>query len=93
MIVSHCHYLRKSEAHYRDQLRGFYLDIEKDLPFPIVETTTALINEIKHHTVQRSLSKGDFILYSDTFKEQFLACEDGQATERVIKRVFINNHE
>lgn len=66
---------------YRDQLRGFYMDIEKDAPGPIVQTEQELFDAI--HAVEHT----NFQL-TDTFsafKERFSLLEDGQATERVVQ--------
>ena len=33
---------------YRDVLRGFYIDMEKELPGPLVYSTKEVIDQIKH---------------------------------------------
>ncbi|WP_233569662.1 CDP-glycerol glycerophosphotransferase family protein [Planomicrobium sp. Y74] len=66
---------------YRDQLRGFYINIEEEAPGPIVETEKELflaINSLKDSNVQ---SDPKF----SGFKGKFSSLEDGQATERVVK--------
>lgn len=66
---------------YRNQLRGFYMDIEEEAPGPIVETEEALfaaINDLKNANV---LMDPKFRL----FKEKFSSLEDGHAAERVVK--------
>lgn len=66
---------------YRDQLRGFYIDIEKDAPGPIAETEDELfvaIKRLKDAEIQRD---PNFM----AFKEKFSAWEDGHATERVVE--------
>ncbi|WP_422123880.1 CDP-glycerol glycerophosphotransferase family protein [Planococcus sp. X10-3] len=66
---------------YRDQLRGFYIDIEEDAPGPIVETEEELfraINELKGSNV---LMNPKF----SVFKDKFSSLEDGHAAERVVK--------
>ena len=33
---------------YRDVLRGFYIDMEKDIPGPLVFTTDEIIDSVKN---------------------------------------------
>ena len=66
---------------YRDQLRGFYINIEEEAPGPIVETEKELflaINSLKDSNVQ---SDPKF----SRFKGKFSSLEDGHAAERVVK--------
>jgi len=65
---------------YRDQLRGFYIDIEKDAPGPIVQTEKELFQAI------RAMSDSNVQLSStfSEFKNRFSSLEDGKATERVV---------
>lgn len=69
---------------YRDKLRGFYFDFEKEAPGPLVTTTEEIIQEMKEVDQIRSKYK-DKIAW---FEETFHALEDGHATERVVKAVF-----
>lgn len=65
---------------YRDQLRGFYIDIE-EAPGPIVETQEELfkaINELKDSDVRMNPK-------FSVFKNKFSSLEDGDATKRVVK--------
>ena len=65
---------------YRDQLRGFYIDIEKDAPGPIVQTESELfqaILDLKDSDVQSNQAFMEF-------KQRFSSLEDGRATERVV---------
>src|SRR5690606_27664036 len=66
---------------YRDQLRGFYLDIEREAPGPIVETEEQLfqaLHMLKDADVRQDPKFG-------SFKEKFSVWEDGRAAERVVK--------
>lgn len=67
-------------AIYRDKLRGFYFDIEKEAPGPIVESEKDLFRAIKQ------LEKEDVRLNPafQVFKERFASWEDGHAAERVV---------
>lgn len=64
---------------YRDQLRGFYLDIYQDLPGRIIEDEDELLAEIKRPYDYDRLLK---------FNERFNNHEDGHASQRVIDIVF-----
>ena len=70
---------------YRDTLRGFYYDFEKEAPGPLVETTAALIKEIRRAENSESLGAR-----FDDFYRRFCALEDGHAAKRVVERVFLN---
>ncbi len=65
---------------YRDQLRGFYFDLEEVAPGPLVRTSTELVDAIadidgvtERHAAQYA-----------RFQEQFTHLEDGAATRRVL---------
>ena len=68
---------------YRDQLRGFYIDIEKDAPGPIVQTEKELFQAI------HAMSDSNVQLSStfSEFKNRFSSLEDGKATERVVQTI------
>lgn len=68
---------------YRDQLRGFYFDFENEAPGPLVETTEAVIEEIK------KLEKNGYQLGEDfeDFYQTFCSLEDGKASERVVQHI------
>lgn len=71
---------------YRDQLRGFYLDFEKDLPGPMLQTSEEVIEAIKNiEQIKRDYSN----LY-ETFYEEFCGWHDGKSTERVVRKVFFD---
>lgn len=63
---------------YREQLRGFYFDFEKEAPGPIVTTTGELIDAIRE--AKESVRVEDFVSEYNTF-------EDGHASERVAERI------
>ncbi|SDB87701.1 CDP-glycerol glycerophosphotransferase family protein [Shouchella lonarensis] len=70
---------------YRDEVRGFYFSLEEEAPGPIVRTTEALLAAIGR------FEEEGLGLYEDAytrFQEKFCALEDGQATKRVVERVF-----
>ena len=67
---------------YRDKLRGFYFDFEKKAPGPLVKTTEAVIEAIKKAEVG---STEDM----EAFHDKFCSLEDGQASRRVVEKVFL----
>lgn len=69
---------------YRNELRGMYIDMERELPGPIVRTNDELIDAL-HHIDQ--ISKQYEERY-DTFYEKFCHVDDGGASERTIRAVF-----
>ncbi len=69
---------------YRDQLRGFYFDFEKEAPGPLVRTTEEIIDNVKDADKIRI----DYQQQVEWFEETFHSLEDGHAAERVVERVF-----
>ncbi|MGN0243245.1 MAG: CDP-glycerol glycerophosphotransferase family protein [Lachnospiraceae bacterium] len=69
---------------YRDMLRGFYIDIESDLPGPLLYTTEEVIHAIQN-------IEGVTEKYAEKYKkfyEKFCSLDDGEAAKRVVERVF-----
>lgn len=69
---------------YRDELRGFYFDFEYNSPGPLLKTTDEIIEVIKELKNQKQY----YIEKAKEFKEKFNSLEDGEATKRVVERVF-----
>ena len=69
---------------YRDVLRGFYLDVEKDLPGPLLLTNEEVVNAIKNIDQITADYKDKY----DEFYDRFCCVDDGHAAERVVKAVF-----
>ncbi|WP_343208474.1 CDP-glycerol:glycerophosphate glycerophosphotransferase [Anaerolentibacter hominis] len=69
---------------YRDNLRGFYIDIEKEVPGPILYTEDEVIDAVKH--IGR-IEEEYRALYEE-FYERFCSWEDGHASENCAKEVF-----
>lgn len=67
---------------YRDKLRGFYFDFEKTAPGPLVRSSDAVIASIKAVELEKPLE-------FNQFHEKFCALEDGQASRRVVEKVFL----
>ena len=69
---------------YRDDIRGFYLDYEKNMPGPIVRTTPELIQAIRNTEVPNKQ-------YEDVltdFRKIYNSNDDGNASDRVIDSFF-----
>ena len=66
---------------YRDKLRGFYFDFEATAPGPLVKTTDEVIAEIK------ALDSSETKFAS--FYDKFCSLEDGEASRRVVEKVFL----
>lgn len=69
---------------YRDMMRGFYLDIEKDVPGPILFTDEEVVEAIKNIDTISAEYKDKY----EEFYSKYCSLEDGHASEKVAKRVF-----
>lgn len=68
---------------YRDNLRGFYFNFEKEAPGPLLKITQEVIDQIK------SLSenpKNNNVL--ESFYEKFCYLENGDSTKKVVEKIF-----
>jgi CDP-glycerol glycerophosphotransferase len=72
---------------YRDILRGFYLDIEKEVPGPLLYTTEEVIDAIQGIEEVSC----EYQQRYDEFYHRFCEWEDGHAAEKVVKSVFVND--
>lgn len=69
---------------YRNVIRGFYIDMNKELPGPLLFTTDEVIDSIYDiETVNKKYAE----VY-DEFYDKFCGWEDGHASEKCIKEVF-----
>ncbi len=69
---------------YRDVLRGFYLDMEKDLPGPLLLTNDEVVDAIQNiDRVQEQYSEK-----YEQFYRRFCCIDDGHAAQRVCEKVF-----
>ncbi|GAA4908253.1 CDP-glycerol glycerophosphotransferase [Stackebrandtia albiflava] len=71
-------------AHYRDQLRGFYFDLENEGPGPVLETT----DEVVEALCDLPKTQRDYAERYARIREIFGHAEDGHATDRFIERLF-----
>ncbi|MBB6480743.1 CDP-glycerol glycerophosphotransferase family protein [Spirochaeta isovalerica] len=68
---------------YRDEIRGFYLDIN-ELPGPIVQTEEALVEAIIK-SIDRDISSDR---HFQIFKKKFTNLDDGNASKRVLDNLW-----
>lgn len=68
---------------YRDRLRGFYFDIEKEAPGPIVENEADLFDAIDYASKNGHKSPEAF----ENFYDRFCYLEDGKATKRLVEKL------
>lgn len=69
---------------YRDMLRGFYMDIETEVPGPLLFTNEEVVDAIRDIDHISAQYKDKY----DEFYERFCSLEDGHAAENIAKRVF-----
>lgn len=69
--------------HYRDTLRGFYFDFEKDSPGPLISTSEELVTAI------RDIDKvsEEYAERFERFHHLFCDLDDGEASKRVVDRM------
>ncbi|MBW8487394.1 CDP-glycerol glycerophosphotransferase family protein [Actinomadura parmotrematis] len=70
--------------HYRDRVRGFYLDLEAEAPGPLLRTSDDVIDAVRD--IDRVAAR-----YRDAhaaFAARACPLDDGKATLRVVERVF-----
>lgn len=71
---------------YRDQLRGFYIDMDEEVPGPLIKTTDEVIYSIQNiDAIQSEYEKKYEIFYN-----RFCEWDDGHAAEKTVKEVFKN---
>lgn len=69
---------------YRDDLRGFYLDLEAQAPGPLLPDNDALIAALKDLDAVRARYADRLMSFRDTYASR----DDGRAADRVLDAVF-----
>lgn len=69
---------------YRDILRGFYINIEEELPGPILSTSEEVVEAIERLDKLRLEYRDKY----ERFYEKYCGWEDGNSTQRVVEAVF-----
>jgi CDP-glycerol glycerophosphotransferase len=72
--------------HYRDELRGMYIDLEADAPGPLLRTTPELVDALRELD-GGGVPEGHRERY-ERFLEQHTEFDDGRAAERAVEAVF-----
>lgn len=68
---------------YKDVLRGFYIDLEEELPGPIVYTTEEIIETLRHMDEVNEQYAEKYA----AFYEKYCGLEDGHASDNVVKKL------
>lgn len=69
---------------YRGVLRGFYMNVEEELPGPMLFDTDEVISSVKN--IEKVCE--EYEDKYDAFCKKYCAWEDGHATEKVVRAVF-----
>lgn len=69
---------------YRDVLRGFYIDMEEELPGPLLFTTEEVIEEIRNLPAYEKTYHEKY----EKFYNKYCEFDDGHATENIVNAVF-----
>ncbi|MCA0174369.1 bifunctional glycosyltransferase family 2 protein/CDP-glycerol:glycerophosphate glycerophosphotransferase [Bacillus sp. RAR_GA_16] len=69
---------------YRDTLRGFYIDMESELPGPLVFSNEEIINSIKNIDQVKDQYQDKY----DQFYDRFCGWEQGNASKKISGEVF-----
>ena len=68
---------------YKEEIRGMYLDMEKELPGPVVQTNDELIDALRHLDEVTEQYRERY----ERFYDKFCHIDDGNAAERVVQAV------
>ena len=71
---------------YRDNLRGFYFDMEKEVPGPLLMTTDEVVDAV----INIEDIKDSYRETYGQFYNKFCQWDDGNASENTVKKVFGN---
>ena len=71
---------------YKNQLRGFYIDMNTEVPGPLLYTSEEVISAIEHIDEVNKQYKERY----EKFYARFCHLDDGNASKRVVERVFLN---
>lgn len=69
---------------YRDNIRGFYMDFEKEAPGPLMKDTNDIIKNLSN--IENV--KLDYQEKYNDFYEKYCSLEDGKATDRIVDQIF-----
>jgi len=69
--------------HYREQLRGFYFDLDEAAPGPVVQRAGELVELVR----ARDSVRADYAAKYSAWRARFNPRDDGHAAERVVARL------
>ena len=69
---------------YENVLRGFYIDIRNEVPGPLLETTDEVIDAIRNIDQLKEEYKEKY----NQFYERFCSIDDGNASKRIVEKVW-----
>ena len=69
---------------YKNELRGMYLDMERDLPGPLLKTSNEVIGALKN--LQKI--EEEYEERYNQFYQRYCSIDDGSAAKRVVELVF-----
>ncbi|RIN83654.1 CDP-glycerol--glycerophosphate glycerophosphotransferase, partial [Mammaliicoccus sciuri] len=70
--------------HYKDNLRGFYMNFEDEAPGPLLKDNESLIDAIQNIETVNESYKDKY----DKFYEKFCSFEKGTATKQIVDKLF-----
>lgn len=73
---------------YRDTLRGFYINMETEVPGPLLRDSDEVISTLQNLDQVEKQFKGNY----DRFYDKYCGWEKGTATKKVVERVFLNTN-
>ncbi|WP_455715056.1 bifunctional glycosyltransferase/CDP-glycerol:glycerophosphate glycerophosphotransferase [Anaerosporobacter sp.] len=68
---------------YREELHGFYIDMETEVPGPLLQTNEELIQALEHINDIEETYKERY----NRFYDRFCEVDDGHAAERVVEKL------
>ena len=74
---------------YKNQLRGFYIDMMSEVPGPLLYTNEEVLEAIKNIDQIEEEYKERY----DQFYNRFCHLDDGNASKRCVERVFFNKKD
>jgi CDP-glycerol glycerophosphotransferase len=69
---------------YRDQVRGFYFDLEKEAPGPLVTKPAALVGAVRSALQDGGTYQAGYF----QFRQKYCSLDDGRASARLVDAVF-----
>lgn len=69
---------------YRDDVRGFYMEFEKEAPGPLIRTTDEIVKNI---TNIKEIEHKYSVKYTN-FYQKYCDLEDGKASSRIVDLLF-----